>query len=261
MNILRVIDSASTLFHKKIKVTLINAQNGSVIKKAIIDSKDLPETFNKPTILEIENNHWRIVKAQALNAGSYFQAARLTLHAILQDEFDAGGKYPVPTLDIINEQNTIETDTKFRDFTLSIAEHNWLQLEFHTYENIVEIQNTMEKIEEVINSSDENNHLLGYDSAYIREINFGHQLKIPFSDFCTFLNANEKGNISFHENTFIKNGFSIKTSNYTYYGIIDEGIIRKLAIEKFDFIDDELSNLLARYNLLFVDWCNTYILS
>ncbi|SDG48788.1 hypothetical protein [Chitinophaga filiformis] len=261
MKILQVIDSASILFSQKIKVILVHAETKELISTHILDKRQLPPEFNKPTILEIENIRWRVVKANVDSPGNYFRSPKISLHVILSDHPLPVNKFLVPTHALFNQFTTTNTISLFKDFSLALADEEWLQFEFHPVESIDFIQETTSIISTIINSPDENGNLLGYTSSYIRDSTWARPLQIQLDEFCSFMNIKEKGNIIMPNNNFIENGFSLRSDNYIYYGITNNGAIKKLAITGFDCIDDELSAILSRFNLVFVDWCNASILS
>ena len=261
MNILRVAESTSTLFSKKTNITLIDAETGNIISKHNLDSRSLPESFNKPTIINIEDDKWQILKVEILRKGSYLSAPKLLFHVTSPDNFKMGDNFLVPTQQPLTEHETTEHNTLFRDYTLARSFEQWLQLEFLPIGNTDLIQEANTTIEAILNTPDENNHLLGYSTNYIRNITYKYQLEIAFDDFCAFINPIQRGNISLRANSFIQNGFSLQSANYDYYGIVEDGIIRKLAIQTFNYVDDELTDLLAKYELLFIDWCNASIIA
>ncbi|WP_315816510.1 hypothetical protein [Paraflavitalea speifideaquila] len=71
MNYAKVIGSALQLFPKKIKVTLIDAASGNNIGKHFIPAVQLPTAFNRPTILEVDNIKWRVLKADPVLADDF----------------------------------------------------------------------------------------------------------------------------------------------------------------------------------------------
>lgn len=261
MNILRVAESASTLFSKKVNIILIDAGSQNIISKHTLSSAFLPESFNKPTILNIEDREWQVLKVETTSNGSYLRAPKMLLHVTSPDSLQIGDNSLVPTLAPITEIECSEGNTLFRDYTLFIPPHQWFQLEFLPIENTELLQEASTLIENIISAPDENNHLLGYNTIYTRNIKYSHQLRIIFDEFCTFINPVKKGNISLRDNSFIQKGFALQSDNYNYYGIVDDGIIRKLAIHTFDCVDEEFTDLLVKHNLVFADWCNASVIA
>jgi hypothetical protein len=262
MNILGVVDSASTLFRKKVRVTLIHSETGEKLATEMLDGSQLPEKFDKPTILEIDNTQWRIVKFEQLNAGSYFKFAHICLHVISPDRFESNNRYLIPTHASLSQiKITKEVPQPIKDFAVSITEDEWLQLEFLAFDSLVHVQETASIVGEVINPPGGGNNLLGYASSYKRHTIEQYQIEINYEEFLESLNTKNTGKLLLVDNSFIDGGFSIQSENYTYYGIVDNNVIRKLGILRFDCVDEELSNVLLKYNLIFVDWCSASILS
>ncbi|UPK70634.1 hypothetical protein [Chitinophaga filiformis] len=260
MNILQVLNAASGLFPEKVTVTLIHGETGHHIATHVLKYSELPEAFNKPTILEIESIKWRIVKAEHRRAGHYFKSARISLHVVPDDSFESRGRFFLPTLAALNELEITNEPPAFNDFNLRIKREDWLQLEFLAFENIATVQKTAAIIDSIINTADDENALLGYSIQHTRD-NLYHLLEIDLPNFCSLLNIKGKGNIALSNGCFIKSGFSLQSENHIYYGIQDNGLIRRLALATFDSVDQEIADVLSIYKTLFVDWCNASVLT
>lgn len=261
MNILLMVDSVSTLFPKKVNVTLVHAESKEVINEHALNEFPSPEHFNKPTILDIGDTRWRVVKAETLRSGNYFRSAKVQLHVVPPDNVIDKNKFLVPTLASLDQIPITNLAPLYSDFPLRISHDEWLQFELLPLANIDQIQETTAIIESIINSPEGNNNLLGYSSCHTRDLTSNSQLEIPFDDFCSFANITAKGNILLPSDDVVKNGVSLNSGDHIYYGILNNGIINKLAIKDFDCLDEELSNVLSKYSLTFVDWCNASIFS
>ncbi|PWV53652.1 hypothetical protein C7475_102402 [Chitinophaga sp. S165] len=255
-----MVDSVSTLFPKKVNITLIHAESREVIANHALNDFPLPEQFNKPTILDIGGSRWRVLKVEALRPGNYFRAAKIQLHVLPPDSIVRSDKYLVPTLVPPELTPTTKAAPLFNNFTLHITHDEWLQFEFLPLSALEQIQETTAVIESIINSTDDNNNLLGYSTSHTRDLTSIAKLEIPFDDFCTFTNIIARGNILLPNDTYIENGIALESGDHVYYGILNNGVITTLAIKEFDCLDEELSNVLSRYDLTFVDWCNASIL-
>jgi hypothetical protein len=256
-----MVDSVSTLFPKKVNVTLIHAESKNVITEHALNEFPEPDQFNKPTILEIENKRWRVIKVQTLRSGNYFRSSRIQLQVLPPDSVVDPNKFLVPTIAPLEQIHVTKATPLFNDFTLRLTQDEWLQFEFLPLINIEQIQETTAVIEAIINSPDEHNNLLGYSNSHTRDLSSLPQLEIPIDDFCALTNITARGSIFLPDDTVVENGFVLESNDHVYYGIVDNGIIKKLAIKEFDCLDEELSNVLSRYDLTFVDWCNASILS
>lgn len=261
MNILRIADSVSTLFSKKVNITLIDTESKRIISKHVLDESSLPKEFNRPTILRVEDSEWRILEVDLINSGNYFKPREISFHVIAADKFTPTDKYLIPTLTALIPNEELEGDNLFSDFVLPLTSEKWLQLEFISFENISFVQETISIIDTLINSPDDSDNLRGYSSVYIRDTIYDHQLEISFNEFCAHVNPIKKGSILYAQNSPIKKGFSLKSENYTYYGIVDNGTIKKLALHSFECVDDEICGVVERFKLIFIDWCNASIIS
>jgi len=255
MNIIGVADGVSNLFPKKVTVMLVHAVNGETIGAHKMDSAALPENFNKPTVLEMNGTSWRIVKAFVAKENSYLRGKKLVLHVQERNEFIQGDKYMVPTR--VSSLPAVVNDCLFNDFTISVSADDWGQLQFFSNDHAPAIQEDINSIASILSPPDA---LLGYDELHIREHNEKYQLDIPFDECCAFLNPAEKGNLSLNGG-FIENGFALRTDSFTYYGVVENNIIKQLALQTFDCADDEFMSILSSYGLVLVDWCNADIFS
>lgn len=65
-----------------------------------------------------------------------------------------------------------------------------------------------------------------------------------------------KGAIAFSGHAgFVENGFAVRSKNYSYYGTLDGDVIKELALERFESVDDEFALVADRFELLLVGWC------
>lgn len=79
---------------------------------------------------------------------------------------------------------------------------------------------------------------------------------ISFRQFNALLAQPVSECIIVNDNTIVRNGFSVRSDNHTYYGIVENDMIRNLCLNEFDYADEELMNVLSIFNLTLIDWCN-----
>jgi hypothetical protein len=48
---------------------------------------------------------------------------------------------------------------------------------------------------------------------------------IPFDAFCAAIQVQSIGNLRLAGNGYIENGFALRSDNYEYYGMVENGII------------------------------------
>ena len=183
---------------------------------------------------------------------------KLVLHVQESVDYKQEGKFLVPTL--ADPLPALTDQYLFGDFTLSLPDDEWRQLEFLPNAQVATIQEMTNAITAILTSTTNDQALLGYDTQHLRSDIGQYGLDIPFTEFCVLINSLEKGNISISQRGFVENGFAIRSDTYTYYGRLEDGRIRELALQQFDSVDDEFVSVVSTYGLVLVDWCNANIL-
>lgn len=253
MKYLRMFEAASGLFPKRIKVTLIDAATGHSLGKYKIPAEQLPTAFNRPTILVINNINWRVLQADPILADDFLFTKKLILqvqHTANVDTLQL--KFILPT--ISSEFPTTGATSLYHDFTLEIDEADWRQVEFLPLNRSTMADDAIKVIEDIL--SVQPNPLLGYEQQHLRDNVLQPGLAIPKEEFFALLVNPVRGNIFFNNNGFVQNGFAVRSDSYTYYGILENGLVRTLCLHQFDWADDEFMRVLSTYELSLVDWCN-----
>jgi hypothetical protein len=259
MNYAKVIGSALQLFPRKIKVTLIDATTGNKIGRHKIGAQFLPTAFNRPTIVEIENVNWRVLKADPIMADDFFYTKKLTLHVRSANEtqVDSPLKYNLPT--ICNTLPGVGENNFNSAFILEMEADEWRQIEFLSVDQLEPTINALGTIEAILMG--QGNPLLGYEQQYIRTSEHSFDLSISLNEFYSLFPGHEKGHIFLKGVGIARDGFAIRTSMYKYYGLISNGIIRTLGITEFESAEDEVMKIMTSFNLFLVDWCRTIRIS
>lgn len=246
-------EAASGLFPKRIKVTLVDAATGNSLGKHKIPAELLPSAFNRPITLEINNINWRVLEADPVLADDFLFTKKLTLQVQDAANVDpAQLKFSLPT--ICSEFPVTGAASLCHDFTLKIEEADWQQIEFLPLIQAGIIEEAVKTVESILNGQP--NPLLGYERQYIRDNVLQPGLTIPWEEFCALLINPVKGNVFFNNAGFVQNGFAVRSDSYTYYGILENDLIRTLCLHQFDWADDEFMRVLSLYELSLVDWCN-----
>lgn len=257
MKYLKMFEAVVGLFPKMIKVTLIDANTGNNLGKYKIPAEQLPSIFNRPISLVIGSANWRVLKADPILANDFLFKKKLTLH--VQDA--AAGietqkkRFDLPT---ICELPKFVTNGLYNDFTLDLLNTDWRQIDLLPISMILEIEKDIKEIETIL--TNQTDALLGYEQQYIRK-SYGFEPPIPFDTFCQLLHDPIYGSIFIHQYGFVKNGFALRSSNCTYYGIVKNNYISSLSLVQFDSIDDEIMRILIEYGLVLCGWCDTKVLS
>lgn len=250
-------DGVSGLLPKKYRVTLIKASTSEIMGIYRFREDQLPEKFDKPTLLEADGKIWRVLEVNVVREASYLSSKKLELQVEAPEALDLSGKYAVPT-NAFSQMKHINND--FERTVFAMAEYDWRQYEFLSVAQIPLIQEEIESIHRIINPEIPVNTLLGYNVIHSRSIKLNNSLSIPFQDFAALIGVDEQGTVSIMEDYIIENGFSLRSESYLYYGRIIDGAIVELAIHGFESVDDEVIQITNRFGLVLVDWCNAHML-
>ncbi|MRG47679.1 hypothetical protein GFS24_21325 [Chitinophaga sp. SYP-B3965] len=247
MKILAMYEGMASLFPKKVLVTLIHAESGAAIGEYKIGREQLPEVFNRPTTLDMGDRSWRIVKARPFLLEG---VKKITLHVVEPTApFD---KFIVPTK---SYPPSVLMETPSSDLIINISLEDWRQLELLPVAQLELIQEQITIIEGMLETINEDDGLLGYDTIHERIDIEGAVLNIPFDEFFQFVNGVERGYVQ-----GVADSFVIRSENYQYYGIMREGVIVNLCLLEFDSAEDEFAGVVEKYELLLADWCNGKII-
>ncbi|SHM36917.1 hypothetical protein [Chitinophaga sp. CF418] len=259
MKILNVVDSLSTLFPKKVRIQLIHAVSGLKLSFHTFNSAEIPQFFNKPTLLNIDNKIWRVTEMQILKEESYFSCKKIVLYVVEPGSHDVGNKHLVPTK--MSAPPLTQSPAIQSDITLNISKDEWLQIGLFPTSALPLIQAMTDSILSILESSNNQNMLLGYAACYEREYTTICNPQLDFAQFTHFVGASSIGTISFDDAGFVRDGFSFSAGNHTYYGQVENNQITTLALYQFEYIDEELFDIVNRYDLLLVNWCGAAILA
>jgi hypothetical protein len=227
MNYLTIANSFKDLFPPKVTVTFINAVDEQIITISKLDKTDLPDSFDKPITMTVLGESWRVVNVLP-------GRKKLTIYvADAAHESAFTTNYIVPT-------RAYPLPTTGNDINL------WRQLEFLPSSLLPIITEEFTMIEAVIDGG----RLSGYESCYERVKLGMPSYSLPVSEFV-------QGVMS----VSTANSFSLKSEHNSYYGIIQDGNIPLLCLEHLDGLNDELMDVLQRYDMILVDWCNLEAIS
>lgn len=254
MNYAKVLDAALTLFPKRINVTCIDGVTGQQIGKYKISLSQLPAAFDKPVTLVIAGNEWRVIQAKPVSADDFSIFKKLTLHVLGNEQLQqATLGHNVPTRHTSTPGFT--TTPLYHDYTLEIQADDWLQMEFLPVAALPQIQEEIALIDPILLADKGVNLLLGYETIHVRNQTAQLGVAIPFDAFCAAIQVQSLGNLRLAGGGFIENGFALRSDNYEYYGMVENGIITHLCLSTFDCIDDEFSQIATTWELLLVNWC------
>lgn len=245
----------SLFSNKNIKVTFINNSTGEIIQTVEIPKENLPESFDQPTTLQVENEEYQVVKAEPSYKRDFSSTKKLTLYLQRVEKIDpANILFTIPT--ISNEIAPTGNTAIFNDFTLELHEDHWRQIEYLPISLSPTIQEEMADVEKILFPENEEESTPGYKEIHVRSRIGANHLSIPFEEFCELVGITEKGNIKFYGYAgYVENGFALRSSNYTYYGTMQGNTIKELCLENYESAETEFYQLAAQYNLVLVAWC------
>jgi hypothetical protein len=259
MNYAKVLDGALQLFPRRIKVTLVDAATGTTITRCKIGLEQLPAAFNKPTVMEVEGRAWRILQAAPVSADDFSFSKKLMLRVQAWDGQVADSLYMEPT--IAGETPLTVTNRLFDDGNLLLPAGGWRQIEFLPVSVLPVIEEEMAIVNRIMQPADGSDPLQGYRELYRREKTAEVNLQIPFEDLCKMLEGGEKGSVQLDGGEYVQKGFSLRSPDHNYYGCLQGNEITQLGLLEFVYMDEELMQVMERYELALVDWCNGSVMT
>jgi hypothetical protein len=250
------------LFKKStIRVQFIDANTQEKIGIADMKEEQLPLSFIKPTTMHLKNEEWQVVKAEPEDAFQFKETKQLTLWLSKFEHIDPNKiRFSIPT--ISNETPQLTTGNIASDFEITLHEDDWRQIELLPLTLLPTIQEEMSAVEAILFPDDETETKNGFDKIHVRtKIGTSH-LNISFDEFCNVINASQKGTVkiaSVEGTGYVQNGFAIKSANYIYYGTLKNDFIKEMCLQSFESMDDEMSLVCSKYNLVMVVWCEGQI--
>lgn len=222
-----------TLFPKKINVTFIDATSNQVLSKRKILKEDLPEVFDKPTVLTLDNEAWQVLDAHPVSGDDFHYSKKLTLKVQRKEEFDK-----------LNQRLLVPTISGISTTINGFAPTQWMQLQFLPVDMMPALEQDLLAITAILESG---NNLIGYPSVYERNRSL-NSLAISLKAFLELINVKDVENSGDY--------FIADSNGHSYYGIVENGVISSLALRRFEYVDDEFSLLTEKFQLMLVDWCN-----
>ena len=247
----------------KIKVELIEALSNEELGAVKLSPDQLPASFDKPTTMRIADVDWIVEKADPINAEEFIKKGELSLWVSKVLKMDPRNiRFSIPT--ISNELPATSSTFPFNDFTHTIDEDDWRQMEFLPFVQLLLIREEMKIVEEILfpENDPDFDSLNGFDRVHVRKKIERNLLSISVEDFLQIVAVNHKGNLAINGQIgFVDGGFSFRSANHVYYGTIKDSFIHELCLYDFDSIDEETSKVLEKFNLLLVCWCRGSITS
>lgn len=150
---------------------------------------------------------------------------------------------------------------KETEFDIVIHEDDYRQNEFLNLNSLSLIQIELEGIKEIWknHSKKSGQHTL-FKNCHVRKTIGSPNLQIDFDKLKTILNVNTVGQVIINE-AVLKNGFSIKTENTTYFGTLQQDKVIELCIADWnEKTTNEILKINKTFNLVFVNWYHNEII-
>lgn len=249
----------SSLFNRnKITVKLIEAVSNEQFAQVNLNTDQLPASFKIATTFSYEGEEWQIEKAEPEIAEEFIKTKELSLWLRKILKYDPRDiRYSIPTIE--NELHAFSNNSLHSDFTHTIQEDEWRQFEFLPATLLPLVQEEMTAIENILFPEDDpdfDSTENGFAEIHVRTRINRQQISISLEEFLTHVAVQQKGKLKIQgHDGFVLNGFSFQTEHYTYYGTIENGMIKELCLDFFDSMDDEINTVLSNFNLLLASWC------
>lgn len=256
MKLLGTFEHLSSLFPKKIETTFIEAITGEILIQQKVLLNELPLSFDKPIVISLNGNEWRVVDAKPKKEMEFIRTRKLILYLQPLEQFETLSIAPT----VVGKQPRIIKSEGKQEKMLELHDYKWRQIEFLPAISLPIIHEEVAAMEATLQSDFPIDNLLGYRTQYVREKTKEQTVQIPFLEFCSLVNIQDQGNLSMANSGWISDGFWLRTENHVYYGVKADNSIQHLCLATFNYTDEELISVLLTYGLVLVDWCERKLL-
>lgn len=243
----------------KVNVHFIDASNGKTIGVTRMPPEQLPETFEIATTMHLNDEDWSVEEAKPQHSKDFLYTKELTLKMRKVEYINPKDLlYTLPTVSNEFPPTSQKNESTYNNFEYAILEDDWRQNEFLNKSSFPLIEIEFKKIEEVKkeSSKETNSDFTAYTNCHVRDTIGKPNLELDFEKLQLILKTQKLGSLKIATtNQFISNGFSIKTENSTYYGIVQNDAVTHLCLGEFnDSTSKEINTIVNEFNLLFIGW-------
>jgi hypothetical protein len=240
----------------KIRVQFIDNATGDTIGIAEMSPDQLPETFSVATKMQIQADQWEVEEAIPEQAADFIKTKELVLKMRKLEMIDpANILYTLPT--IANELPAYTDIARFNDFKTQLQEDDWRQNEFFVPEALPQIENEVAKVKEIWDNYSEevkDQPFTAFSKCHPRDTGTVQELSITLEQLKSLLNTNETGSVAINDQ-WVAHGFSLRTKDSTYYGLLTGDQVSRLCISEFtDKTIEEILSINNAFNLHFISW-------
>lgn len=246
----------------KIRVTFIDRSSGKIFGQSSMNLDQLPEDFSIETTMHLDAKDWIVEEATSFHISQFSQTKRLTLKLRKVEKIDLSNLlFTLPT--ISNEIPDTTTDQcKYRDFEILIREDDWRQNEFLNSKSKLLVDIEFKKIQDIwtYESKKVDEQFTAFKNCHVRSSIGEPQLSISLRKLKDLLGTSETGCLKINE-TFVVNGFSLRTKDTHFYGTLQDDVVTLLSVCKSNEQSvREIHSIVETFDVIFVSWHNTQVI-
>ena len=248
--------------YKKILVEFIDHNTGELIARSAMKPGELPESFELNTTLNFQGQEWAVTEANPVHSKDFIESGSLKLKLQKIAKVDPNNiLYTLPT--ISNEFPIIADRSSFNDFRTNFFEDDWRQREFLNRSSLPVVELEIEAIKKIWrdNSKKVDGNFNAFTKIHVRSSIGLPGLAIDMKKLQELLTIAQTGSAYIDSHGFLENGFSFKTQNTTYSGVVLNNVVTELCVRTGN--ENSLPEIKAinhRFNLIHVDWYNCHII-
>lgn len=161
--------------------------------------------------------------------------------------------FTMPT--ISNEFPQLTVKLNETEFDIFIHEDDYRQNEFLNQNSFPKIEEEFNGIKDIwSNHSKKSDDYILFKNCHVRKTIGSPNLTINFSELKSILKCQSVGQVVINGNILL-NGFSIKTENTTYFGILKGDFVIELCIAQWnENTINEILEINKAFNSVFVNW-------
>lgn len=246
-----------------IAVTFVNAVDESVIGRGDMPPDNLPDSFEISTQMSIADDQWQVEQAIPAKKEEFVKSGKLTLKMLKIEMIDPREiRFTLPT--IANVLPSLVMDSPlYSDFSLTLREDDWLQVEVLGGDIAPYINQELEAIKDIWqNQAHQGEGYVYFDKLHVRKEASQANLSLSLAQLIGALPVMEKGNIKFDRQAgTVAGGFALKTDGAMLYGTAEDGQVSTLGVVLDGDEGQVLIKAMRALSLVVVDWCAAEVLT
>jgi hypothetical protein len=249
-----------TSFSLNIEVTFIDDATDQSIGITQIPANDLPDSFERDTIINLSGADWNVTNARPKTRAQYTKSKQLILWIRRVEQIDPNDIfYSLPSIcAVVPDLN----NRSLSDKELTIAEDDWRQFELISNQHADKVDKEIVKIQRIHETATAG---VGWREMHIRtkpEIPIASNIALTYLASILKVSTKSRG-ITYHgSQSPINNGYSFTLNDdFSVYGVAPNGKVQVIAIGQDANISpnqesiDLLQHLARKFNLDLVHWC------